>query len=199
MHGTFIRSSLRVMHDLFLVDGTFIQEQIDSDAGAVKPLPVCYLQRPAFAPIRVTGSPWTESDGEECRSEPFRLKWRRPLVQMIPQAVLTYYIQLVLKKMVGIVLIFTSKTISMHYATKPGTRPFLFHPLNFVYSHCSFNIVPPFYRAQHALRHKARYSFCFVCVISLQFQYRSSTLSRAACTMPQSQVHVLFLFHSFNI
>ena len=60
------------------MDGTFIQEQIDSYAGAVKPLPVCYLQRPAFAPIRVTGSPWTESDGEECRSEPFRLKWRRP-------------------------------------------------------------------------------------------------------------------------
>ena len=108
------------------MDGTFIQEQIGLDAGAVKPLPVCYLQRPAFAPIRVTGSPWTESDGVECRSEPFRLKWRRPLVQMIPQAVLTYYIQLVLKKLVGIVLIFTSKTISMHYATSQVLAHFRF-------------------------------------------------------------------------
>ena len=28
----------------------------DSDAGTVSQLPVCYLQRPGFAPVRVTGT-----------------------------------------------------------------------------------------------------------------------------------------------
>ena len=38
------------------MNGTFIKLGKDSDAGTVSQLPVCYLQRPGFAPVRVTGT-----------------------------------------------------------------------------------------------------------------------------------------------
>ena len=38
------------------MNGTFIKVGEDSDAGTVSQLPVCYLKRPGFAPVRVTGT-----------------------------------------------------------------------------------------------------------------------------------------------
>ena len=44
------------MHESFFVNRTIIKVGKDSDAGMVSQLPVCYLQRPGFAPVRVTGT-----------------------------------------------------------------------------------------------------------------------------------------------
>ena len=38
------------------MNGTFIKLKKDSDAGMISQLPVCYLQQPGFAPVRVTGT-----------------------------------------------------------------------------------------------------------------------------------------------